>query len=405
MPLLALGPGLEATLRDQPLLALVVLFGAGLATSLTPCVYPMIPITAGILGGAGSARRSRGRTLLLTAVYVLGLALVYSSLGLLAGLSGTLFGSVSSSPWALFLMGNLLLVFGLALLDVFTVNAPARLAAWAGRLAGDSVGGVFALGATSGLVAAPCGAPAFAAVLTFVSTTGSAAARLPVPVRLLDWSHGAAGRRRPVQRQPRRAPAGREVDPLDQAGGRSDPAGDGRVLLRQDGKRTMREACWCRRCSCHRARIGAALQAQESGIAVGAKAPVVTVRDLDGKSVDLGQYIGKKPIFLEFWATWCELCEELLPRVRAAKAAYGDQVEFFGVNVTVNQSRDRVRRYLEKHQPPFRTLYDEEGTSTRAYQAPATSYVVIVDRSGKSHTPGAAAPRSFDGVLRRVTQN
>ena len=174
MPLLALGPGLETTLRDQPLLALVVLFGAGLATSLTPCVYPMIPITAGILGGVGSVRRSRGRTLLLTGVYVLGLALVYASLGLLAGLSGTLFGSVSSSPWALFFMGNLLLVFGLALLDVFTVNAPARLAAWAGRLAGDSVGGVFALGATSGLVAAPCGAPAFAAVLTFVSTTGSA---------------------------------------------------------------------------------------------------------------------------------------------------------------------------------------------------------------------------------------
>jgi len=174
VPLLALGSGLEATLRDQPLVALVVLFGAGLATSLTPCVYPMIPITAGILGGVGSTRRSRGRTMALTMVYVLGLALTYSTLGLLAGLSGTLFGTVSSSPWAFFIMGNLLLVFGLALLDVFTLNAPARLAAWSGRLASDSVAGVFALGATSGLVAAPCGAPAFAAVLTFVSTTGSA---------------------------------------------------------------------------------------------------------------------------------------------------------------------------------------------------------------------------------------
>lgn len=174
MPLLTLGPALETTLRDQPLVALAVLFGAGLATSLTPCVYPMIPITAGILGGAGSTRRPRGRTVVLTAAYVFGLALVYSLLGLLAGLSGTLFGSVSSSPWALFIMGNLLLVFGLALLGVFTLNAPRRLGAWAGRAAGDSVPGVFALGATSGLVAAPCGAPAFAAVLTFVSTTGSA---------------------------------------------------------------------------------------------------------------------------------------------------------------------------------------------------------------------------------------
>jgi thiol-disulfide isomerase/thioredoxin len=149
----------------------------------------------------------------------------------------------------------------------------------------------------------------------------------------------------------------------------------------------------------------APLRAQESGIAVGADAPVVTVRDLDGKAVDLGQYIGKKPVFLEFWATWCELCEELLPRVRAAKAAYGDQVEFFGVNVTINQSRDRVRRYLEKHQPPFRTLYDEEGTSTRAYEAPATSYVVIVDRSGKIAYTGSGGTQEFDAVLRRITQN
>ncbi|HUF35803.1 MAG TPA: cytochrome c biogenesis protein CcdA [Gemmatimonadales bacterium] len=163
---------IESTLRDQPLAALPLLFGAGLATSLTPCVYPMIPITAGILGGAGAT--SRGRTALLTAAYVTGLALVYALLGLLAGLTGSLFGAVSSSPWAYFAMGNLLLLFGLALLDVFTVNAPARLQAWAAGRGAASPGAVFIMGATSGLVAAPCGAPAFAAVLTFVATTGSA---------------------------------------------------------------------------------------------------------------------------------------------------------------------------------------------------------------------------------------
>jgi cytochrome c-type biogenesis protein len=165
--------GLEASLKDQPVAAAAALFVAGLATSLTPCVYPMIPITAGVLGGAGAAG-SRRRSVVLTLAYVLGLALVYSLLGLLAGLSGTLFGSVSSSPWALFVMGNLLLVFGLALLDVFTVSVPARVSAWVSRIDARSLPGVFLLGATSGLVAAPCGAPAFAAVLTFVSTTGSA---------------------------------------------------------------------------------------------------------------------------------------------------------------------------------------------------------------------------------------
>ena len=92
------------------------------------------------------------------------------------------------------------------------------------------------------------------------------------------------------------------------------------------------------------------LAAQESGIPVGSKAPAVKVNDLDGKPVDLAQYIGKQPVLLEFWATWCELCEELLPRVRAAHAAYGSKVEFIGVNVTVNQTPERVRRYVDTHQ-------------------------------------------------------
>jgi cytochrome c-type biogenesis protein len=175
VPPLSLPTGLESTLRYQPLVAVLLLFGAGLATSLTPCVYPMIPITAGVLGGAGAAGRSPGRTAVMTLAYVSGLAVVYSLLGLLAGLSGTLFGVVSSNPWAYFAMANLLLLFGLAMLDVVPVAAPRRLVAWAARLSGGSVAGVFAMGAASGLVAAPCGAPAFAAVLTFVAATGSAA--------------------------------------------------------------------------------------------------------------------------------------------------------------------------------------------------------------------------------------
>jgi thiol-disulfide isomerase/thioredoxin len=147
------------------------------------------------------------------------------------------------------------------------------------------------------------------------------------------------------------------------------------------------------------------LVAQESGIAVGTRAPVVAVNDLDGKPVDLGQYIGKRPVFLEFWATWCEQCEALLPRLRAAQAAYGSQVEFFGVNVTVNQSPERVRKYLQEHEPGFRPLYDDQGTSIRAFQVPATSYVVILDRTGKVAYTGSGGSQEFDGVLRKVIRN
>ncbi len=150
---------------------------------------------------------------------------------------------------------------------------------------------------------------------------------------------------------------------------------------------------------------GGRLAAQESGIPVGSKAPAVIVNDLEGKPVDLGRYIGKQPVLLEFWATWCELCEELLPRVRAAQAAYGSKVEFIGVNVTVNQSPDRVRKYVDSHQPGFRTLYDDQGTSIRAYKVPTTSYVVVVDRAGKVAYTGTGGTQDLDGVLRRVTQD
>lgn len=160
-------------LAAGPVAVLPAVFLAGLATSLTPCTYPMIPITAGILGGSSAAGRPRSRTALITACYVTGLALLYATLGLVAGLTGTLFGTISSNPWAYFAFGNVLLVAALVMLDVIPIAAPRRLVAWAGRLGGDSPGGAFLVGATSGLVAAPCGAPAFAAVLSWVAVTRS----------------------------------------------------------------------------------------------------------------------------------------------------------------------------------------------------------------------------------------
>ena len=165
---------LPDALHRAPVTALPLLFLAGLATSLTPCIYPMIPITVGVLGGGGVGGRSRRRTALLTLLYVLGLALAYSALGLVAAMTGTLFGTISANRWVDFAFGNLLLLAALAMFDVIPVRAPTRLVAWAARLGGDSAGGAFLMGATSGLVAAPCGAPAFAAVLTWVASTQNA---------------------------------------------------------------------------------------------------------------------------------------------------------------------------------------------------------------------------------------
>jgi thiol:disulfide interchange protein DsbD len=172
--LMAAQAGLTESLSHNPALAVASLFGAGVLTSLTPCIYPMIPITAGILAGTAGRARTRTRTVAITLTYVSGLALFYALMGLVAGLTGSLFGTVASSVWARLAMGNVLLIFGLVLLDVIPLTVPGRLAAWAGSLGGGSYPAVFLLGATSGIVAAPCGAPAFAVVLTWVATTQSA---------------------------------------------------------------------------------------------------------------------------------------------------------------------------------------------------------------------------------------
>ena len=166
--------GLGESLQQRPLLAIATLFGAGVLTSLTPCIYPMIPISAAVISGTAGERSSRGRTIGLTLTYALGLALLYAAMGLLAGLTGSLFGTVAASPWTRFAIGNLLVVFALAMWDVIPVRVPARLVHWAGRQGAGSYPAVFLLGASSGIVAAPCGAPAFAAVLTWVGTTQSA---------------------------------------------------------------------------------------------------------------------------------------------------------------------------------------------------------------------------------------
>jgi len=169
---------ISTQLSSSPLTALPILFIAGVLTSLAPCIYPMIPITAAIVGGSavGEVPRPRSRTVALTLTYVLGLALAYASVGLFAGLTGTIFGSVSTNPWVYFAMANLLVIAALAMLDVIPVRVPTWLltrAATAGT--GGSLYGVFVMGAASGLVAAPCSAPVMAAVLTWVTATKSGA--------------------------------------------------------------------------------------------------------------------------------------------------------------------------------------------------------------------------------------
>ncbi|MFJ1300371.1 protein-disulfide reductase DsbD [Pseudomonadota bacterium AL_CKDN230030165-1A_HGKHYDSX7] len=150
----------------------------GILLSLTPCVLPMIPILSSIVLGAGAhgAPPSRARGLGLAAAYVLGMSVVYTALGVAAGLSGAGLAAWLQTPWILSVFAVLLVLLALAMFDVYTLQAPAalqsRLTERANRIPGGRVTGAVLMGAISALIVGPCVAAPLAGALLYISQTG-----------------------------------------------------------------------------------------------------------------------------------------------------------------------------------------------------------------------------------------
>jgi len=147
---------------------------------------------------------------------------------------------------------------------------------------------------------------------------------------------------------------------------------------------------------------GSRLSAQDIGLEWGTIAPAAKVETLDGKAADVAQYVGKKPALLEFWATWCPNCRELEPTMKAMHAKYASRVNFVGVAVSVNQSPERVKAYVAKHQLPWPQVFDRKGNASGAYDAPATSYVVVLNRAGKVVYTGLGGKQDLESAIRKA---
>jgi thiol:disulfide interchange protein DsbD len=162
--------GLAGYLQDSFLLAYLAVYLGGVLVSFTPCIYPLIPITIAIIGARGSGSLRRG--LILSVCYVLGMAATYTALGAVAALSGKLFGQIQTNPWIYFLMGNLCILMGLSMLDVFSfrVGTPAFVTRIQRQKKIQGISGSFVVGVASGLVMGPCTAPALAVVLGYAAT-------------------------------------------------------------------------------------------------------------------------------------------------------------------------------------------------------------------------------------------
>jgi thiol:disulfide interchange protein DsbD len=153
-------------------LAFLTAFGGGFLTSLTPCVYPLIPITMSIFGARGQDV-GRGRAMLLASAYVGGIGVMYAGLGIFSALAGRAFGTFMANPWIMVPIAMLFIVMAASMFGAFEISLPGNLQARLSAVGGKGFGGAFAMGLVGGIIAAPCTGPILASILAFVATTRS----------------------------------------------------------------------------------------------------------------------------------------------------------------------------------------------------------------------------------------
>lgn len=142
-------------------------FLGGVLVSFSPCVYPLVPIILGFIGVKAGTSRLRG--LVLSLIYVSGLAVTYSILGLIASLTGRLFGQISAHPISFLVIGNACIIAGLSFFDIINISFKGLRLQSKIKMRGDILS-AFLLGLASGLIAGPCTAPALGTILLYVAT-------------------------------------------------------------------------------------------------------------------------------------------------------------------------------------------------------------------------------------------
>lgn len=123
-------------------------------------------------------------------------------------------------------------------------------------------------------------------------------------------------------------------------------------------------------------------QGQMKGLRLGDKAPTAVVQTLDGAPVDLARFVGRTPVLIEFWATWCPLCRELEPTIKAIHDAHKGEIEIVRLVVPQNQTPEKAREYVASRGLPGHFFFDAEGAAYKAFSAYHTSYIVVLDRHG-----------------------
>ena len=367
----------DAYLKAGSALAYGAAFAGGALISFTPCVYPLLPVTAGYVGGMSRGSRSRGFYLSLS--YALGMAVVYAALGAVAALSGRVFGAAAASPAAHVAVGAICVLMGLSLFDLFRLPVPAFSA---GHGAGRGGGaGAFAFGAASGLVVGPCTAPVMGSLLVYVGSRQnvlfgtSLLFAFALGMGLLPVLAGTfAG---VLAALPRSGPWLSKVK-----------KGFGVVLIAAGAyflttaagvSMGPRERTAASRDVPSTAARSAAAPAAGSGAG---EMTDFTLPDTAGRPVTLSQVAQKAPVLLVFWATWCPYCNAAVPEINALHSgAAGGNLRILALDY--KESRETVDAFIRAKGVRYTVLFDADGAVARKYGVVGIPTYVLIGREGK----------------------
>lgn len=407
-------------------LTLLVVFFAGVLTSLTPCVYPVVPLAITYLGARSAT--SRLRAFSLAAAYVLGMVVCYTALGAAAGLTGTTFGAATQKWWVYALVATVVLFFGLSMMGLFNLTLPSSIQSLVGRSRGPGYRGAFLMGATSGLVTAPCTAPVLGALILpmisrqsvflgslllavfglgmgmlflVVGTYSGILSSLPRSGRWMNTVKMALGASILLVAAYFYYQAYRLL-PLRAA---TSPASTTSLQVRARagsdlGARGVSRAP--RGPSSMPPLLRASLENPEEPQSprppspTRRRAPGFKLEDLNGRHHELALYRGRT-IHLFFFAIWCPPCLDQIRRLETADARLrGRGYQVLMVAMKDREDPEALRSFEKKRTLPFPVAWDRDGSAALAYGIHAIPAHVIIGPDGTIVHEGPEMPKDFE---------
>jgi cytochrome c-type biogenesis protein len=405
--LYSLGEHLRTSLQSGSIFAILAAFAFGVFVGFTPCVYPILPITVAYIGSI--ARGSKLNGLIYSLIYVLGMAIIYSTIGVITAITGSQIGRIWNNGWVLLALANFFILLALWQLKVIQISMPQIIRGADPRRRGAL--GALLVGGASGLVVGPCTLPGLAAMVTLVGASargGSAGSVIFGAAAMFAYSLGlgslaiVCGTFSGILTNLPRSGAWLNAIEKTFAVLLIVVAECFLIYLGQSAKFPLLSSLTAPNTPAAMGISPApATPRPGSGAGVGNPAPDWQLRDPEGKPVALGDYRGKKGVLMAFFATWCAACMEEVPSLIAFQNRYeGRPVELIGVDY--EQPAHVVKQFAEASKVNYKLALDPDGAVATAYGVVGFPTFVGIDAAGAIRYLDNALPGDLDALVKQL---